>query len=157
VSSPRREAPIFEIDMEMHPPPMKLWEAVSAFREFPHILAEVFSSERWRATHGDSFSRYDELVRAQDRATLDSYLPLELTREIASRCDALQFCFSPGTGILRRATPCSILDRQTHWIWGLTLQADDVTLTAGEVHDRFGGSIIEEVLEFGSARVTNRA
>ena len=142
--------------MEIHPPPMKFWEAVSAFREFPHILAEVFSSERWRATYGDSFSRYDELVRTRDRA-INSLLPLELTRDIASRCDALQFCFSPGSGILRRATPCSILDRQTHWIWGLTLRASDVTLTAREVHDRFGGSIIEEVLEFGSARVTNGA
>jgi hypothetical protein len=124
---------------------MKLWETVSAFREFPTALAEVFRSDRWSATYGDSFSRYAELVRTQDRATLDGHLPVELTREIAQRCDGLQFCFSPDTSSLRRATRA------------LPADAGLVTLTALDVHDRFGGSVIEEVLEYGSATVPNHA
>jgi hypothetical protein len=124
---------------------MKFWEAVSAFREFKTALAEVFSSARWSAIHGDRFTRYDELVRTQDRTALDSYLPVELTREIARRCDGLQFCFSPDTGSLRRATPA------------LAADAGAIALTALDVHDRFGGSVIEEVLEYGSATVTDHA
>jgi hypothetical protein len=124
---------------------MKLWEAVSAFREFKTVLAEVFASDRWRSMHGVDFARYDELVRTQDRATLDSHLPVELTREIARRCDALQFSFSSDTGLLRRATP------------GLAAEAGEITLTALDVHDRFGGWVIEEVLEYGSATVASHA
>jgi hypothetical protein len=124
---------------------MKFWEAVRAFREFTPGLAEVFGSERWSASYGDSFLRYDELVRTQDRAALDSPLPVELTREIARRCDRLQFYFCAATGSLRRAMP------------GLAADAGAITLTALDVHDRFGGSIIEEVLEYGSVTVPNRA
>jgi hypothetical protein len=124
---------------------MKFWETLSAFREFPTALAEVFGSDRWSATYGDSFLRYAELVRTQDRATLDSHLPVELTREIARRCDGLQFYFSSDTCSLRRATP------------GLAADVGAITLTALDVHDRFGGSVIEEVLEYGSVTVTNHA
>src|SRR5262245_56547092 len=127
------------------PPPMKLWEAVSAFREFQSALTDVFGSERWRAPYGGTFSRLDELVRTQDRAALDSPLPIELTRELARRCDGFRFHFSPDTGWLRRATP------------GLAAEASVITLTALEVHDRFGGSVIEEVREHGSARIAIRA
>lgn len=124
---------------------MKFWETLSAFREFPSALAEVFGSDRWSATYGDSFLRYAELVRTQDRATLDSHLPVELTRQIAQRCDGLQFCFSTDTGSLRRTT------------LALPAEAGMITLTALDVHDRFGGSVIEEVLEYGSATVPNHA
>jgi hypothetical protein len=86
------------------PQPMKLWEAVSAFREFKPVLVEIFGSERWSASYGESFSRYDELVRTQDRATLDSRLPVELTRAIARRCDGFQFYFCAATRSLRRDT-----------------------------------------------------
>lgn len=124
---------------------MKFWETLSAFREFPTALAEVFGSDRWGATYGDSFSRYAELVRIQDRAALDSHLPIELTREIAQRCDGLMFCFSTETGSLRRTT------RE------LPAEAGVIILTALDVHDRFGGSIIEQVLEYGSATIPNHA
>ena len=120
---------------------MKLWEAVRAFREFRIVLADVFGSEQWNASYGDGFSRFDHLVRAGDRATLDSHLPLELTREIARRCDGFQFYFLPETGLLHRATP------------GSAAEGGAIKLTALEVHDRFGGSVIEEVLEYGSATV----
>jgi len=121
---------------------MKLWEAVSAFRDFKSVVKEVFSSERWHSTYGQKLSQYDEFVRARDRSMLDSYLPVELTREIAARCMRLRFCLSQD-GWLRRAAA------------DLTAQPGTTTLSALDVHERFGGSIIEEVLEYGSARVTN--
>jgi hypothetical protein len=124
---------------------MKLWEAVSAFRQFNQALAEVFGSERWRATHGQSFLRFDEFVRTQDRRALDSYLPVELTREIAARCTGLQFSFSAESGYVRAATS------------GLAAERDAITMSALDVHDRFGGSVIEEVIEYGSASVTDSA
>ena len=74
---------------------------------------------------------------------MDSPLPIELTREIARRCEGFCFYFSPDTRSLRRATA------------GLAADAGAITLTALDVHDRFGGSVIEAVLEYGSARVTD--
>jgi hypothetical protein len=129
---------------EPAPPAMKLWEAVSAFREFPHVLAEVFASDTWRARYQERFSRFDELVHVQDRSALDYYLPLELTRDIARRCQGLTFSYSPESGRLHRRTPDPAEDPNA------------ITLSALDVHDRFGGSIIEEVLEYGSAKVTDR-
>jgi len=123
------------------PPPMKFWEAVSAFREFPDVLAEVFGSDKWRTVYGETFSRWEELVNAQDRAALDEYLPLELTREIAKRCQGLTFGYSAETGHLWRMPAVFAQGLQT------------MMLSALDVHDRFGGSVIEEVLERGSARV----
>ena len=63
------------------PRQMKLWEVVSGFREFTNEVAAVFSSERWRGGYGATLSRFDELVRTQDRAVLDSLVPLDLTRD----------------------------------------------------------------------------
>src|SRR6185295_11208527 len=81
-----------------------------------------------------------DLVRTQNRAILDSELPLELTREIAQRCDTL-FCYSSETGLIRRLMP------------NLKPESGMVILTALDVHDRFGGSAIEKVLEHSSASV----
>lgn len=121
---------------------MKFWEAVSAFRGFERELAEVFGSERWRAAYGESFARISELVRTQDRGILDSQLPVELTREIATRCTALQFSFSPKNRCLYP---------------GPAAARGAITMSALEVHDRFGGSVIEEALERGCANVNEPA
>jgi HEAT repeat protein len=120
---------------------MKFWELVSAFREESELVGEVLSRDRWRdpylAWYATNFS---ELVRSGDRAILDALLPLELSREVAL-ASKLRFALDEGTGLLRRAgeqggDPSSVCE-----------------LSASEVHDRFGGWIIEEVLEYGSARV----
>ena len=119
---------------------MKLWEAVSAFHTCGSVLQDVFSSERWRESFSVSFSRFGELVHTQDRNMLDSYLPIELTREIAARCPQLQFSLSKD-GQLRRSMPED------------ELSGDVTMLSAVDVHDQFGGSLIEEVLEYGSAKI----
>jgi hypothetical protein len=120
---------------------MKFWEAVSAFREFETVLEEVFGSESWRATYGQDFSHFDEIVRKQERSILDGPLPLELTREIARRCGRMQFSFSPESGCLRLKSPALAADSHT------------ITLSALDVHDRFGGSVIEEIVEKGSITI----
>src|SRR4030095_11729722 len=122
------------------PRPMKFWEAVSAFREFKSEWEEVFGGEKWEATYGQSYLCFDELVHVQDRSTLDSYLPVELTREIAGRCARLALCLSED-GWLQKASAC--------WAW----QPGAIILTALDVHDRFGGSVIEEGLEYGSTKI----
>jgi hypothetical protein len=120
---------------------MKFWEAVCAFREFETELEAVFCSERWRDTYGRDFLRFDEIVRNQERSILDGPLPVELTREIARRCDRMQFSFSPESGCLRLTSPALVADSRT------------ITLSALDVHDRFGGSAIEEIVEKGSITV----
>lgn len=122
---------------------MKFWEAVSAFRELETVLEEVFGSERWRATYWQDFLRFDEIVRKQERSILDSTLPVELTREIARRCDRMQFSFSPESGCLSLTSPALAVDSRT------------ITLSALDVHDRFGGSAIEEIIEKGSITVVD--
>ena len=120
---------------------MKFWEAVSAFRDDKETLDEVFGSDKWRTAYFESYSHFDELVRKQDRTVLDALLPLELTHEIAARYHKAKFSFSPRDRILRAASA----ERVT----GDNL----LEMTALEVHDQFGGSVIEEVSEYGSAHV----
>lgn len=123
--------------------PMKLWEAVSAFRDDKQTLDEVFGSEPWRTAYFEAYSHFDELVRKQDRALLDTLLPLELTRDLASRYRKTKFLFHPQEGLLRIADA------------GSSTRNGYLEMTALEVHDQFGGSVIEEVLEYGSAHVVS--
>jgi hypothetical protein len=123
--------------------PMKLWEAVSAFRDDQETLATVFGTEPWRTAYFEAYSHFDELVLKQDRALLDTLLPLELTRAIASRYQKTKFLFHPREGILRIADT------------GSSTRDGHLEMTALEVHDQFGGSVIEEVLEYGSAHMAS--
>ncbi|HET9314071.1 MAG TPA: hypothetical protein VFQ51_00720 [Vicinamibacteria bacterium] len=114
---------------------MKLWELVSAFREHGAIVRDVLAGERWRDPYLGRFDRFDSLVQSQDRGTLDEVLPVELTREVAARIPD-RYVYD-AERVLRKATS----------------DARGEVLTTLEVHDRFGGSLIEEVLEYGSARM----
>ena len=120
---------------------MTLWEAVSVFRAEPEALDEVFGSDRWRPTYFPLYHRVAEAVRVSDRVLLDTRLPTELTREVAARCHTLRFLYDPRQRVLHVAG-CPTL-----------LSGEQLEMTALEVHDRWGGSIMEEVLEFGSASV----
>ena len=124
------------------PPQMKLWEVVSAFREHSDVLKAVVYGKRWKNPYAVLLREFAQHVRAQDRAVLDRLVPLELTREIASRCVGLRFQYSPGAGSL-----CRLFDSTESG-------SNTVVLSALEVHDRFGGSIMEQVLESGSANVS---
>jgi hypothetical protein len=122
------------------PSPMKLWQVVCGFGEFQSVLRDVFADPKWRDAYGQTLSRWNEYVHAQNRTVLDGLVPVELTREIAARCTGLQYCFSED-GQLRRT------GRQWPAGPGATF------LSALEVHDRFGGAVIEEIEEKGVATV----
>jgi hypothetical protein len=121
------------------PPPMRFWELMSAFREWPDVLHEVFASEPWRRDYLALHERFNELVDRQDRAVLDAPVPLALSRQVAARCPH-RFAYDSVSRVLQP--------------WpGVPSGARLVEMTALEVHDRFGGSVIEEVFEKASARV----
>jgi hypothetical protein len=122
------------------PRPMKLWEVMSAFRDRKDILAKVFGSARWRDDYGEIYQNFYELVSRQDRQVLDAPVPIELSREIAALYPA-QFLFYPARGIVREASIDRLPDEQR------------IEMTALEVHDRFGSSVIEEILERSYAQV----
>jgi hypothetical protein len=121
-------------------PPMRFWELVSAFRDWPDVLRDVFATEPWRRHYLPLYEQYNELVNRQDRDVLDAPVPLALSREVSARCPQ-RFIFDPASRVLRCARP------------GEPSAASRVVMTALQVHDGFGGSVIEEVFEKGSARI----
>ena len=120
---------------------MKFWELTAVFGDWPEMLREVLASDRWRDPYLAQYEQNDRLVGEQDRAVLDAIVPLELSRELAVKCPT-RFIFDPAFGCVRQP-----------WTDG-PLPAGSVGLSAVEVHDRFGGSTLEEVREKGVARVT---
>ena len=122
---------------------MKFWEAISAFRDEPDILAKVFGCDRWRSEYHELFSHFSEFVHEQQRDVMDTLLPLELTREIAENCHKKRFWYDPMQQELRAADE------------GFLIPGRYIEMTALEVHDRFGGSMIEEVCEYGSVQVND--
>jgi hypothetical protein len=121
-------------------PPMRFWELVSAFRDWPDVLRDVLATDPWRRDYLALYERFNELVERQDRDILDAPVPLDLSREVSARCPQ-RFIFDPASRALRCTGP------------GEPSVADLVTMTALQIHDRFGGSVIEEVFEKGSARI----
>ncbi len=121
------------------PRPMKFWEVLSAFRSREDILRDVFSREEWRDVYLELYTNSAQLIRDQERSILDAPVPVELSREIASKFDE-RFVFDPRTRILQSSHP-------------LTASPDGLKMSALEVHDRFGGWVIEEVLESGSLHI----
>jgi len=120
---------------------MKFWEMVSAFRERKDILEKVLHSSMWQAEFWNHYRDFESLDKRQDRQILDAPVPIELSREIAAQCHDFIFHFDPEKGTLHRILSNS------------TCQDSYPLMTALDVHDKFGGSIIEEVIEKGSANV----
>jgi hypothetical protein len=121
--------------------PMKFWETMSAFRGDEKALREIFENERWWTPYFQMYSNFNALLEKQRRDVLDILLPIELTREIAARYNKEIFHFYPEKLLLRCAGVNDPPDK------------DCIEMTALEVHDRFGGSFIEEVFEYGSAHI----
>lgn len=118
---------------------MKFWEVVVCFADDPQGLEAVIGNARRREPFHDHLKHFNDLVNAYSRDVLDTLVPLELSRELAARCKR-SFYLSPETGNLRG-------DRHSY-------RPSDIQMTALEVHDHFGGSVIEEIGEKGSVRVT---
>jgi hypothetical protein len=123
------------------PRQMKFWEMVSAFRDQDTVLEKVLRSPRWQAEFWEKYQEFNWLTEKQDRQVLDAFVPVELSREIAAQCLEMKFHFSPEEGTLYRLVRERDSDNK------------NIVMTALEVHDEFGGSVIEEILEKGSAKV----
>jgi hypothetical protein len=119
--------------------PMRFWELMSAFRDWPDVLHAVLVSEPWQRDYLGLHARFNDLVGQQDRGVLDAPVPLALSREVAARCPQ-RFAYDPESRQLGLSVP------------GAPDAAGPVEMTALEVHDQFGGSVIEEVFEKGRAR-----
>lgn len=114
--------------------PMKFWEVMSAFREMDDILEAVFREHPWRDVYWESFLHFHHAVVCHDRQVLDAPVPLELSREIAARYPQSLF-----------------LDPEQHILRAVRSTSRYQELTMLEVHDQYGGAMIEEVMEYGSA------
>jgi len=123
------------------PRQMKFWEMVSAFRDQKTVLENVLRSPKWQAEFWKKYQEIGQLTKRQDRQILDALVPVELSREIAAQCLEMKFHFNPQKGTLHKLARKTDSDNK------------HIVMTALEVHDQFGGSIIEEVLEKGSANV----
>lgn len=118
--------------------PMRFWELVSAFgRTQPDIILDVLKTEQWCDRYLKNYETYSDVVKRQDRNVLDAPVPVELSREIATR---FAVTYEINGNILRETTS--------------TTTSNAKKLTALEVHDYFGGATIEEIGEFGSAVVS---
>lgn len=117
--------------------PMKFWEVVSGFREYPQVLLAVLSSAPWKDDYLDAYKQINQLINTQNREKLDSVVPLELTRQICAACPAKFYLQSDG--------------------WLSAHQPQDKNdfrvLSALEVHTLFGPAVIEEANEKGTAKV----
>ncbi|MCE9556973.1 MAG: hypothetical protein K8T91_26805 [Planctomycetes bacterium] len=113
---------------------MKFWELVSGFRSEPELLQRILADRNW----GDFsvwYGEFREIVARQDRQKLDAEIPGELELAVASGSSQV-FCLR-SDDCLESASPKSC---------GEILSALDVV-------KHFGGAMIEELNEYGSAHV----
>jgi hypothetical protein len=123
--------------------PMKFWEVVSGFREYPEIVRSVLTSARWKSEYLGHLEDMAHLVRTQNRDVLDRLVPLEMTREICQQLPTA-YVLWPNSKNLRE---------YRHGSAGYAEQASLQKLTALDVHERYGPAVLEEVHEYGSATI----
>lgn len=134
--------------------PMKLRELLSAFRSEEELLLSIFQQDNWR----EPFLGYylDRKHHLPKREILDMLVPLELSRQVCSNSKQLFFFKPAERQLFTYATPKKkFFEKITMRLSGIPVAPEEevAVLTALDIHERFGGSIIEEVLEFGSATV----
>lgn len=112
---------------------MKFWqlEAISRWDTVP-LLGDELCNPEW-AEFKEIFDNYVEIVNKQNRTKLDKIVPHKLVRAVVSKLK-LRFVLR---GDNLRLAP----------------DGEEGNLSAMEAADRFGGEVIEEVLEKGSFRV----
>ena len=116
---------------------MKFWELISAFGRGDSKIERLFRSDAWRVPFHDYYTDFDKHVVSQNRDVLDQFVPLDLSRACAELRSDLVF-FTDAS--------CSIVRSQR-------LDSSDVEISALQIHEQYGGAVIEDVLEKGSYRV----
>jgi hypothetical protein len=124
--------------MMMNPGMVLFWQLESIFREETSDLRSVLQLPHW-AKYLDWHTRFDTLVDVQDRSVLDAMIPLELARAVFARSKR-KYCES-GDSLYAAHD-----DR---------VQADPNrrVLTALDAFEKYGGAVLEEVLEKTSCKV----
>jgi hypothetical protein len=111
---------------------MTFFQLVSIFRSDLTTLRQVLQDPRWQA-YSDRLANIDQAIANQDRRVLDASIPTELCVE-AMKASNLRFKCEAGHLHLVADT-----DRSS------------CSIAAVDVYNLYGGAIIEEVIEFGSA------
>ena len=108
---------------------MKFWELVSHCRDEPALLNRLADDPAWAAFLAWN-QTFDQLVARQDRAKLDFELPDDACRHVLSN-SGLRYEVSDG--YVRT--------------WHSRSAGEEIS--ALEVFDRYGGSFLEDVNEYG--------
>ena len=121
---------------------MKFWELVSAFRSEKDILSEVLQNPQWEMYY-KYFLNLESIITKQDRLILDKTVPFDLAYEICWK-SKLRFYLS------YKESPQIIYHLKQD------PQEDFQQIFASDILIRYGGNVIEEILEYGSAKVDLR-
>lgn len=121
---------------------MKFWELISAFRSEKDNLKSILSNARWRK-YEIYFNDMDSIVAKQDRLILDEEIPFQLAKEV---CGLSKLKFY----LYYKDNP--------HILSSYKQDTENVyeELSALDILVRFGGSYIEDALEFGTSKVAPR-
>lgn len=109
---------------------MKFWELVSVCRSHPQVLKQSLQAQgetqllQW-------VEQFDELVAQQQRSILDSQVAADVCRNVLTE---LPFQLHQGE----------------RYLWSVARE-ETAPIALVDVFDRYGGSIIEDVLEKGRA------
>jgi hypothetical protein len=114
---------------------MKLWKMVSVLGGSTAKAEAIARSNPHWAIYAGWIRDFTELVKLQDRQKLDGELPEAFVREVFSTTQNKIFISTDGT----------IRSRKVF--------TGDIEIGLLEAFDRFGGDIIEEVMERGSFKI----
>jgi hypothetical protein len=112
---------------------VKFWELGSVCRAEPQLMERLADNPAW-ATYLEWLRDFARIVNEQDRGKLDSPVPLAACKHVLAG-SRIRYFMSGGYLRMVRAGP------------------SDRVLSAVEVLELYGGSLLEDVREYGLARV----
>ena len=123
---------------------MKFWELTSIFRGEKDLLEQALNQNKWQK-YFDNYMNLDQIVKIQDRNTLDEEIPDDLAIEVCSKSQ-MKFWF-----YLQMSPP-----RLSSYKFADTYPVDE--LSTKETFIKFGGHNLEEAREkvipkFGTSKL----
>lgn len=114
---------------------MKVWQLASLVRERPELLSTVAAQRPEWLPFRQTFANLDVLFRRNDRSELDAELPDEYVVQVLSLLPRSCFLGTDGWLRSRRHSP------------------EDQELPFLDAYVRYGGTVLEDVCEYGSVQV----
>ncbi|SRR6266545_1012951 len=112
---------------------MKFWELESVCRGQPDLMERLADRPEW-AVYLDWYQDFDALVDQQDREKLDAIVPDKACVHVLARSRTMLY---EGDAHIRTRR-CEPTDR---------------TVSMVDILTRYGGTFLEDVMEFGLARI----